>query len=66
MIGLRRLWDTIKKLKYKGPQPKFCPKCKGHHIYLMPTLGILPETYKCKDCGYEGTLILEIEPEEDT
>ncbi|MCW4035648.1 MAG: transposase [Candidatus Bathyarchaeota archaeon] len=64
MVGLRGLWDTIKKMKHSSPRPKFCPKCKGHRIYPITTLGILPETYRCRDCGYEGSFFLEIEPEE--
>ena len=51
-------------MKHSSPRPKFCPKCKGHRIYPISTLGILPETYRCRDCGYEGSFFLEIEPEE--
>ena len=29
-------------------------------------VGVLPTLYKCKDCDYEGHLVFEIEPEEDS
>lgn len=63
--GLRQLWNTLKKMRYGSPQPKFCPKCMGHNIRINSLPGILPPTYKCLDCGYEGCLVFEIEPEED-
>lgn len=61
---MKGLLDTFKNIRHKSPQPKFCPKCKGHRIYPISTLGILPAIYRCKDCGYESSIFLEIEPEE--
>ena len=66
MDGLRDLLETIKHIRHRDPQPKFCPRCKGHNIYPTSIAGILPTTYRCMDCGYEGILVLEadVEPEE--
>lgn len=63
--GLRGLLETLKLLKHQPPKPKFCPHCRGHKIFPASNLGILPTTYKCRDCGYEGSVVIEIEPEED-
>ena len=64
MEALRGFWETLKQARHQMPRPKFCPKCRGHNIYPNPTMGILPTTYRCRDCGYEGPLVLEIDPDE--
>ena len=68
MTGLKGLWETLKQIRHRRPKPKFCPRCKGHKIYPTSSLGILPTTYRCSDCGYEGILVIEIdrEPEESS
>jgi hypothetical protein len=32
---------------------------------LKENYGILPRVYQCEECDYEGSLILELEPEEE-
>ena len=39
--------------------------CNSPRIRLKESYGILPQIYHCEDCGYEGHVILELEPEED-
>ncbi len=63
MDGLRGLLETLKLLKHNMPKPKLCPQCKGHNIYPTSNLGILPTVYRCRDCEYEGSLVLEIDSE---
>lgn len=63
MTDLKGLWETLKQIRHRMPQPKFCPICKGHNIYPTSTLGILPTTYRCRDCGYQGILVLEVDLE---
>jgi len=63
--GLKGLWQTLKQFRHQLPKPKFCPRCKGHNVYSDSILGILPTTYICRDCGYKGNIILEIDTEED-
>lgn len=63
MDGLRGLLETIKLIRHRRPRPKFCPKCKSHNIKPVSILGILPMSYKCRDCGYEGSIVLEIDSE---
>jgi len=65
VTGLKGLWETLKQIRHRRPQPKFCPVCKGPNIYPTSTLGILPTTYKCRDCEYEGVLVLEVDQEPD-
>jgi len=63
VTGLKRLLETLKHIRHSRPRPKFCPKCRGHNIYPASMLGILPTTYRCRDCGYEGILVLEVDRE---
>jgi transposase-like protein len=61
---IKEFLDTIKQFKHQTPKPKFCPICKSHNVILKETYGALPQIYNCKDCTYEGLIILEIAPEE--
>jgi predicted RNA-binding Zn-ribbon protein involved in translation (DUF1610 family) len=62
---LHEIIDILKKSKYSSPRPVFCPKCKSPRIKIRENYGILPRIYHCEDCGYEGPIILELEPEEE-
>ena len=64
MTDLRGLRETLRDLRYRKPQPKFCPMCKSHDIFPFSILGILPTTYVCRECGYKGILTVELEPEQ--
>ena len=64
MEKLQEFLDTLRQFKHHSLKPKFCPKCKSYNIYLKETYGALPQTYGCKDCDYEGLVVLEIEPED--
>lgn len=65
MQTLKTILDALKNTKHSTPQPVFCPKCSSPRIRLKESYGILPQIYHCDDCGYEGHIILELEPEED-
>jgi predicted RNA-binding Zn-ribbon protein involved in translation (DUF1610 family) len=60
---LKGIIEVLKKVKHRSPSPKICPKCGSYCIYSTQNFGIFPISYKCKDCGYEGTLIIEIDAE---
>jgi transposase-like protein len=62
--SFKDLLETLKHLKYSNPKPKICPKCKSGKIYAKESYGLLPQTYKCKECFYEGYLVLELEKDE--
>jgi transposase-like protein len=36
---------------------KYCPRCKSSDIH--PILAGFLETYQCKKCSYNGTLVIE-------
>jgi len=37
---------------------KFCPRC-GSHEMIHAVLGTTLPVYKCKICGYRGSIIVE-------
>lgn len=55
--------DTLKQLKYRGPQANYCPKCRSSNMHQTATFGILPAKYRCSNCGYEGSFVLELDDE---
>jgi hypothetical protein len=62
---LKGIRNALKHVKHSAPKPKFCPKCQCHRIYPVSLFGIMPTTYRCRECGYEGTMVFEIDLEED-
>ena len=58
--------DILKQSKHKSPQPVFCPTCYSPKLKQNESYGILPRLYYCKKCGYEGPLVLELEPDTET
>jgi len=38
----------------------YCPKCKSQEIYAVAG-GYIGQVYLCKDCGYRGSFVLEID-----
>jgi predicted RNA-binding Zn-ribbon protein involved in translation (DUF1610 family) len=61
---LREFLDIFRQVKHQKPQPKFCPNCRSHNIFSKETYGALPLSYRCRDCGYEGIVVLEMDPED--
>jgi predicted RNA-binding Zn-ribbon protein involved in translation (DUF1610 family) len=51
------------KKKGKKVRIKVCPRCGSKNIKLSSTFDgwITPEVYLCMECGYRGTIILELE-----
>ena len=64
MVRLRDFLDIFRQYKHQLPHPKICPKCRSHNIFSKETYGALPLSYSCKDCGYEGILVLEMDFED--
>jgi predicted RNA-binding Zn-ribbon protein involved in translation (DUF1610 family) len=65
VTDLKDLRETLKQIRHRKPQPKFCPVCRSHRIRAISLIGILPTTYVCDDCGYRGVLTLEIDEDAD-
>lgn len=42
-----------------------CPQCRSIHVYLVAGM-ITGQVYRCKDCGYQGSLIFEVDAPEAT
>jgi len=38
----------------------YCPKCKSQEIFPVAG-GYVGQIYLCKDCGYRGSFVLEID-----
>jgi len=65
MGSLQGILDAFRSARHRAPSPVFCPNCKSHRMRTMESYGILPRSYRCEDCGYQGPLALELEPEEE-
>jgi predicted RNA-binding Zn-ribbon protein involved in translation (DUF1610 family) len=61
--------DALKNLKHSRTMPLACPACGSYRIRQQGSLSgwLLPPVYACLQCGYLGSLVLELEeaPEED-
>ncbi len=60
---------TSRKLRWKSPSSKSieaCPRCGSLNIHLSSRFDIwlLPKQYVCRDCGYKGPVVLELEKDE--
>jgi len=60
----------IKKFTWRHPSSKVvqvCPRCGSTNIKLSSKLDVwlTPKQYVCKDCGYVGPIVLELEKTED-
>jgi hypothetical protein len=60
--GLR---ETLGKIRHRKPQPVFCPRCGSSDMKQPPSFGLLPVKLRCNACGYEGTLVVELQPDEN-
>ncbi|HKM60192.1 MAG TPA: hypothetical protein VJY36_04890 [Candidatus Bathyarchaeia archaeon] len=61
--------EVFKSIKHRKPTKIFCPKCCGPKIKLATGLtigGLAPKQYYCEECGYVGTIVMELEEEKDS
>lgn len=42
----------------------YCPVCKSQEIYPVAG-GCVGQIYLCKDCGYRGSFVIEIDAPEE-
>ena len=42
---------------------KACPMCGSRNVYVVDG-GLMGMIYRCKECGYEGSFIVEIDEDE--
>jgi len=59
--------DVFKTLKHRKPSRIYCPQCASQKITLSSSLDswLTPRKYICQTCGYVGSIIMEIEKEEE-
>jgi len=43
----------------------YCPACRSQEIYAVAG-GYIGQVYLCKDCGYRGSFVLEIDDAGDS
>jgi hypothetical protein len=43
----------------------YCPSCKSRNIFAVAG-GYIGQIYLCKDCGYRGSFVLEIDDDEES
>ena len=59
--------DLFKTIKHRRPTMIFCPRCGSPKIKLATGLtigGLAPKQYYCEECGYVGTVVMELEEDE--
>lgn len=59
--------EVFKKMKHRRPSGIFCPKCASPKIRLSSSLDawLTPRKYVCENCGYFGTVVMELEKIEE-
>ncbi|MCL4430160.1 MAG: hypothetical protein M1167_05350 [Chloroflexi bacterium] len=66
MKKLDGIRDVFKHTKHRKPTQIYCPRCASPKIQLSSSLDIwlTPRQYYCKNCGYLGIIVMELEKEE--
>ncbi len=59
--------EVLKMLKRKNPSKVYCPRCASPNIGFSGNLDywLIPGKYVCKNCGYTGPIVMELEKEEN-
>ena len=67
MKSLGNLRDIFKNVKHRKPHRIYCPRCASPKlsIYSRLDLWLTPTKYVCAECGYVGSIVMEIEKEEN-
>jgi transposase-like protein len=67
MKPLENVREVLKTLKHRKPSQIYCPRCCSPNIGLSSSLDLwlTPKKYVCNNCGYTGSIIMELEKEEE-
>ena len=67
MKTLDNIRDVFKTVKHSKPSQIFCPKCGSPKLHLSSSLDywLTPQKYICEECGYVGSVYMELEKEEE-
>ncbi len=64
MKMLKNMTETVKTLTHKkNKATAVCPKCGSPRLDLYLG-GYAGKIYRCLNCGYQGSIIIELEKEE--
>ncbi len=68
MTILGTIREVLKTAKHRRPSRIYCPRCASPKIHLSSSLDmwLTPRKYVCDDCGYNGSIVMELEKEETT
>jgi predicted RNA-binding Zn-ribbon protein involved in translation (DUF1610 family) len=63
---LQNAREVLKMIKRRKPSTKYCPRCGSPDIHASRGAGywLTPLKYACKNCGYCGPIVMELEREE--
>jgi len=59
--------EVFKSVKHRSPTQIYCPRCCSPKIKLTSSLSyfLTPKQYYCEECGYVGTVVMELEKDEE-
>ncbi len=65
---LGNIRNVLKTIKHSKPQQIFCPRCGSPKLSLSSSLDywLTPQKYICSECGYIGSIFMELEKEEES
>jgi len=65
-MKLKEVGEVAKSLKHGRQSKIYCPICGSPEISLLTSYNYMlgPGKYVCKNCGYCGPIIMELEKEE--
>jgi DNA-directed RNA polymerase subunit RPC12/RpoP len=68
MKVLGNIRDVLKTIKHSKPSQIFCPRCGSPKLSLSSSLDywLTPKKYICSECGYVGSIFMELEKEEES
>jgi len=69
-MNTKHLGLIFRRVRWQSPSSKSveaCPRCGSLNIQLSSKFDIwlTPRRYVCRDCGYMGPIVLEIEENEE-
>jgi transposase-like protein len=63
---VQNMREVFKALSHRKPEKIYCPRCASPKIHLSSKYDywLTPTKYVCEDCGYAGSIVMELEKEE--
>jgi len=67
MKALGNVRDVFRTIKHRKPSRIYCPRCASPKLSLYSSLDLwlTPQKYICTECGYVGSIVMELEKEEE-